>query len=105
MVYTCFEMVRDCRADLPQGWRYFASNYVPPIQKILSQYPNGSKIAIDQVLLSLRRPDSKLFQSIDPSPERWFLAQLRQAVLGQLNVSRRKSRSISKPYPRHSLPL
>jgi len=87
MVYTCFEMVRDCRADLPQGWRYFASNYVPPIQKILSQYPNGSKIAIDQVLLSLRRPDSKLFQSIDPSPERWFLAQLRQAVLGQLNVS------------------
>src|SRR4051794_19681585 len=86
MVYTCFEMVRDCRADLPQGWRYFASNYVPPIRKILSQYPNGSGTPIESVLLSLRRPESRLFQSLDPSPERWFLAQLRQAVLAQLTV-------------------
>jgi len=84
MVYTCFEMVRDCRADLPQGWRYFASNYVTPIRKILSQYGNGSGTSIEAVLLSLRKPDAKLFQSLDPSPERWFLAQLRQAVLSQL---------------------
>jgi hypothetical protein len=79
-------MIRDCRADLPQGWRYFASNYIPPIRRILSQYPNGSGTPLENILLSLRQPDSKLFQSLDPSPERWFLAQLRQAVLAQLTV-------------------
>src|SRR5437588_518846 len=29
MIYTCYEMVRDCRADLPQGWAYFVSEYDP----------------------------------------------------------------------------
>ena len=87
MVYTCFQMVRDCRADLPQGWRYFATAYVPVIRRILSHYsPEASnpEEQVERVLLALRRPESSLFQSIDPSPERWFVAQLRQAILAAL---------------------
>ena len=34
MIYTCYEMVRDCHADRPEGWAYFISNYVPLIRKI-----------------------------------------------------------------------
>jgi hypothetical protein len=86
MVYTCFEMVRDCRADLPQGWRHFAASYVPVIRRILMQY-TGSDAALDSVLLSLRKPESSLFQSLDPSPERHFLAALRQAVLAECAVA------------------
>jgi len=87
MVYTCFEMVRDCRADLPQGWRHFASAYVPVIQRILSHYSGAAAndpARLERVLLDLRRPESSLFQPLDPSPERWFVAGLRQAVLAGL---------------------
>ena len=29
MIYTCYEMVRDCRENRAEGWRYFIRNYVP----------------------------------------------------------------------------
>ena len=38
MIYTCYEMVRDCRADVPEGWIYFISHYVPVMRKALAQY-------------------------------------------------------------------
>jgi hypothetical protein len=80
MVYTCYEMVRDCRADKADGWRYFTNQYVPVIRRILEHY-SQVPVDLEPVLRSLRKPDSTLFQSMDPSPERWFLAQLRQVVL------------------------
>ncbi|MDE3166498.1 MAG: hypothetical protein KGN36_11895, partial [Acidobacteriota bacterium] len=79
MVYTCFEMVRDCRADLPQGWRYFLTVYVPVIRRLLAHYAPAASDAdarIESLLADLRRPGSSLFQSLDPAPERWFVAEL-----------------------------
>ena len=38
MIYTCYEMVRDCRADLPEGWTHFISYYIPVSRRILAQY-------------------------------------------------------------------
>src|SRR5678816_3843122 len=87
MVYTCFQMVRDCRADLPQGWRYFVANYVPVVRRILSHYagPDGAnEAAVERVVLGLRDPKSSLFQSQEPSPERSFVAGLRQTILAGL---------------------
>jgi hypothetical protein len=89
MVYTCFEMVRDCRADLPRGWRYFIAAYVPLIRRLLEHYAPAAgegEARLERVLLDLRRPASSLFQSLDPAPERWFVAELRQAVLAALPV-------------------
>src|SRR5882724_2216715 len=83
MVYTCFEMIRDCRADFPQGWRHFAASYVPVINRIGKQY-SATGVDIDAILLSVRKPGASLFQSMDPSPERWFVAELRQVVLATL---------------------
>jgi len=85
IVYTGFEMMRDCRADSPEGWRYFAANYVPLIRKFLTHYA-GSDPKLESVLLSLRKPDAAMFQSKDPAPERWFIAQMRQAVLAQIDA-------------------
>ena len=28
MIYTCYEMIRDVRAGLPEGWRYFVDHYI-----------------------------------------------------------------------------
>jgi len=84
VIYTCYEMVRDCRADLPEGWSYFAANYVPAIRKLLAHYGSDDPALLERLLLTIRDPQSSLFQSIEPAPERWLVAELRQKALAQL---------------------
>jgi hypothetical protein len=87
MIYTCYEMIRDCRAGRPEGWRYFIACYVPVIRKLLAHYQAGGPadtVALERVLLSVHQPESALFQSLEPAPERWFVAQLRQKILEEL---------------------
>lgn len=84
MIYTCYEMIADCRAGRPEGWRYFVTAYVPAIRKLLSRYQYGKPVdpaAVERVLLAAHRPESDLFQSREPAPERWFVTELRQKVL------------------------
>lgn len=83
MIYTCYEMIRDCRAGRPEGWRYFIATYVPVIRKLATHYEAGSDM-LQRVLVAVHRPESPLFQSLEPAPERWFVAQLRQTLLEQL---------------------
>jgi hypothetical protein len=84
MVYTCYEMVRDCRADRAEGWSYFLANYVPVIRRLLGHYGGGQAPALEDVLAGLRQPESSLFASVEPAPERWFVGELRQTVVAGL---------------------
>jgi hypothetical protein len=84
MIYTCYEMVRDCRADRPEGWSYFLANYVPVIQKFLAHYGGPHAPALEEVLAGLRKPELSLFGSMDPAPERWFVGEMRQMVVAGL---------------------
>ena len=84
MIYTCYDMVRDCRANQPEGWRYFITNYVPIIRKLLANYASGGDRLLERVLGAIKKPESSLFTSLEPAPERWFIAELRQTVLGEL---------------------
>src|ERR1035441_2700076 len=87
MIYTCYEMVRDCRANLPEGWMHFIVHYVPAIRQTLAHYaPRGAQDAVllNQILQSVRRPESFLFHSAEPPEERWFVAQLRHLVVAEL---------------------
>ncbi len=79
MVYTCYEMIRDCRENRPEGWSYFVPNYVPVVQKLVRRYGPGDSV-LEGVLLAIHSP-SNLFASLDPAPERVFVAALRQQVL------------------------
>jgi hypothetical protein len=83
MIYTCYDMVRDCRANRPEGWRYFISNYLPVIQKLLDHYAGNTR-DLDRVLLAVRGSGPGLFDSLEPAPERWFVARLRQNVLAEM---------------------
>jgi len=76
-------MARDCRADKPEGWTYFISHYVPVIRKLLEHY-RANEPTVEQVLKTLRQPESSLFQSLEPAPERWLAAELRQLVVEQI---------------------
>jgi hypothetical protein len=97
MIYTCYEMIRDCRADRPEGWSYFIRSYVPVIRRLVEHYGGGAAggAAIERVLGAVRNPESSLFQTLDPAPERWFVAELRQEVLAEL----------AAPEPEIDLPL
>ncbi len=89
MIYTCYEMIRDCRAGRPEGWSYFLAQYVPVIRRVLAHYfpeREADRKLIERVLLKLHEPESSLFQSLDPAPERAFVAELRQRVLGAVEV-------------------
>src|SRR5581483_9832084 len=86
MIYTCFEMIQDCRADKAEGWRHLVMNYVPVMRRIAARYaPNVDRDQfVELALKSLRQPGAALFKSLEPSPERWFIATLRQEMLRQL---------------------
>jgi hypothetical protein len=89
LIYTCYEMIRDCRAGRPEGWSYFVTQYVPVIREFLGHYfPDraGDRALIERVLRKLRQPESSLFQALDPAPERAFVAELRQHVLGAVEA-------------------
>jgi hypothetical protein len=84
-------MVRDCRAGKPEGWLCLVSNYVPVIRKLLAHYDPpraGDASVMERILVSLRKPESSIFQSLEPAPERWFVAELRQVVLLSLDAPR-----------------
>ncbi len=90
MIYTCYDMIQDCRADRAEGWTHFIAHYVPVVRKIVAHYYQeqaGKSERIAEVLAGLRRPESSLFNSLDPAPERWFVAELRQRVLAALDAS------------------
>jgi len=78
MIYACYEMIRDCRAGKPAGWSYFTANYLPVAQRIAAHYGGAD---VERIVPHLR---DTLFQSMDPMPERHFIAELRQAVLAAL---------------------
>jgi hypothetical protein len=84
MIYTCYDMVRDCRADRPEGWRYFITNYIPVIRKLVAHYGSDDAALVERVVRGVRKPESSMFASLEPAPERWFLAELRQKVLAEL---------------------
>lgn len=91
MIYTCYEMIRDCRAGRPEGWTYFVAHYVPVIQGIVAHYfpdREGDRGTVERLLVRLRRTESSLFQSLDPAPERAFAAELRQHVLQAVEADR-----------------
>jgi hypothetical protein len=84
MIYTSYDMVRDCRANRTEGWRYFLSSYVPVIRRLLAHYAKDDEPLLKRVLVAIRKPESSMFDSLEPAPERWFVAELRQKVLAEL---------------------
>src|SRR4051812_44546831 len=82
MIYTCYDMIRDCRANKPEGWAWFTSNYAKVIRRLLEHY-TGSSANLDAIAAEIREP---LFREIQPMPERQFLALLRQQVLARISA-------------------
>jgi len=79
MIYTCYEMIQDCREGKAEGWQYFITNYVPVVRQVLRHYsPDRGEALVDGALASVR---AGWFTEVEPGPERQFVPFLRQKVL------------------------
>jgi len=79
MIYTAYEMIRDCRENRPEGWRFYIAHYVPVIRKLLAHYAGDRPAAVESIV-----SDRSIFAAMEPAPERHFVAELRQRLLAQL---------------------
>lgn len=83
-IYTCLDMIRDCRENKPEGWRYLVTRYVPVMRYLLARYYAGRSAdtkLLERVLLQLRQANSTLFAAPGPGTEREFVAAMRQKFL------------------------
>lgn len=78
-IYTCFDMIVDCRQGKPEGWRYFARTFVASLRRIFSHYGGGDE-HVFELIDRLRAPDS-LLHALQPMTQREFVDALRPLVL------------------------
>ena len=78
-IYTCYDMIRDCREDKPEAWQFLVINYVPALRKIITHY-GGGEAELDALLKKLRGPDSPLKEMKEMSG-REFVDQLRRHIV------------------------
>jgi hypothetical protein len=64
MIYTCYEMIRDCRAGKPAGWSFFMANYKPAVDRLAAHY------GLTDIDGNLARVRDTLLQTVPPMPER-----------------------------------
>lgn len=81
MIYTAYEMIRDCRENRPEGWRYFIRNYVPVMRKLAAHYALDDASSVDRLV-----SDRAFFSGLDPVAERPFVGAVRQRALAPLSV-------------------
>jgi hypothetical protein len=84
-VYTCFDMLRDCRSGQREGWQHLVRQYVPYWRALLVHY--APHLAMDpetdfRILGRLQQPGCHVFDAGGPVPEGQFLLDLRAFVLG-----------------------
>ncbi|MDW8353162.1 MAG: hypothetical protein RMK57_01415 [Bryobacterales bacterium] len=84
-LYTCYDMIRDCAANRPEGWRFFVTEYAPILRTLLEHYrPEAAAEWPAKAPEMLRRFDAAFFAACGPRSERDFLLSLRQQLLAWL---------------------
>jgi len=85
-VYTCNDMVHDCRARRPEGWRHFIAEYLPFCRAVILHYlpergddPNS----LPALMAIFSRSGCTVFEVSGIATEREFLLGLRDMVIEQ----------------------
>jgi hypothetical protein len=79
-IYTCLDMIRDCRANAPAGWSYFVQTYLPVTRWLLDHYQQHKR-PLETVLSELHSPALPLWAAPGPMTERDFVVQLRLQII------------------------
>lgn len=90
-VYTCYDMMADCRANKREGWSFFITQYLPLCRELLAHYfPERAADTqlLGRVAVATCRPESGLFADRGLALEREFVGDLRQHVLAAAEADR-----------------
>jgi len=79
-IYTCFDMIVDCREGNPEGWRYFVRSFVAALRRLFSHYGGGDE-HIFQLIERLADRANGPLRAMQPMTQREFLDALRPLVL------------------------
>jgi len=79
-IYTCLDMIVDCREGKPAGWRHFARTFAAPLRRVLAHYGGGEE-HLFQLIERLRNAAASPLAGMPPMTEREFLDALRPLVL------------------------
>ncbi|MCC7234029.1 MAG: hypothetical protein IT163_01920 [Bryobacterales bacterium] len=79
-IYTCFDMIADCRQGKPEGWRHFVRTFLPPVRRIVAHYGGGEE-QVMHLVERLRETKSSPLHGMQPMTEREFLDSLRPLVV------------------------
>ncbi|HXG33772.1 MAG TPA: hypothetical protein VNJ11_10420 [Bryobacteraceae bacterium] len=86
-LYTCFDMIRDCAAGRPEGWRFFVAEYAPVIRALVEHYfPQAAAEWAARAPEILRPFDFAFFRACPPCSERDFILKLRQHLLASVEA-------------------
>lgn len=75
-VYTCFDMIADCKANKSEGWTYLSKVFIPPLEWMVKRY-GGGQAHLATLLASLK----PFPREIAPMAEREFIAAIRPHIL------------------------
>lgn len=84
-IYTCLDMIRDCRANAAAGWSYLVRTYLPVTRWLLEHYQQQRPL--ETVVQQLQDPKLALWAAPGPVTERDFVTQLRLQIIPDPNVA------------------
>lgn len=90
MIYTCYEMLRDCRAGKVEGWSHFTKHYLPAMRMLVAHYSPQPRDE-GALLASIR----DFLKSVEPCPERHFMFELRRHVLSAIEPPKSADTQVS----------
>ena len=79
-IYTCFDMIVDCRQGRAEGWRYFTRTFVAALRRTFAHYGGGEE-HVFKLIERLRAPSDSPLHAMQPMTQREFLDALRPLVL------------------------
>jgi hypothetical protein len=82
-VYTCYDMIADCRAGKDAGWEYLITNFVPAVRRLLRHYApeRDTDEEIKTYLTALRDDSDSPIRVLNASTGREFLFGLRDHLV------------------------
>ncbi len=87
-VYTCYEMIDDCRRGRPPGWTHLVTNFVPAFARLLEHYRPGAtgNDFWARFLAALRDDPNSPLASVQAVSEREFVFEMRDFLLAFAGV-------------------
>jgi len=87
-VYTSYDMVTDCQAGKPEGWRYLVQRFLPALRVMANHY-GGGEAAVGRLIQAGHR-----LEGFVPEPERQILINLRPPLLKECGWTGGQARSL-----------